>query len=187
MPTHRGARRATLQRKSPLQVPHGVHAPETESVAVSYQGCFVKARLPGRSSVSTPGAEPGGITYRASQDPLGIEPWRFLHEHPVQTLRPVRPVCEPVLEPTLGPRSCLRVQRRSPRQFCDSSEGRRNGNLGDMSISTRDTVECLADVRNDPNGVDRLDVSDVVDKSIPMAPIAASGPTPCRWRPPSRS
>jgi hypothetical protein len=47
-----------------------------------------------------------------------------------------------------------------------------------MSISTRNTVECLADVRNSTDGVDRLDVADVIDKSIPMEPIAASGPTP---------
>jgi hypothetical protein len=47
-----------------------------------------------------------------------------------------------------------------------------------MSMPTRNTVQCLADVRNDPNGLDRLDVADVVDKSIPMAPSAASGPAP---------
>ena len=47
-----------------------------------------------------------------------------------------------------------------------------------MSISTRDTVDGLADVRNLADGVDRLDAADDVDKSIPMAPIAATGPTP---------
>ena len=47
-----------------------------------------------------------------------------------------------------------------------------------MSITTRHTEDCLADVRNLADGVDRLDAADVVDKSMPMAPIAASGPTP---------
>jgi hypothetical protein len=170
----------------PLQVHHGVHAPETESVAVSYQGCFVKARLPGRSSPGTPGAGPA-VSIPGSEDPLGIEPWRFLHEHPVQTLRPVRPVCEPVLEPTLGPRSCLRVQRRSPRQFCDSSEGRRNGTWGTCRSRRGTQLSVWPTCVTTPTAWTDLTLPTLSISPFLWRRVLHLVRPPCRWRPPSRS
>ena len=73
----------------------------------------------------------------------------------------------------LDSHSPCHAQGRSSRQFLDSSEARRIGNLGVMSTTTWNTEVCsLADVRNDPNGVTLTAApgSLLAEKSIPLAP-----------------
>ena len=75
----------------------------------------------------------------------------------------------------LDSHSPCHAQGRSSRQFLDSSEARRIGNLGVMSTTTWNTEVCgLADVRNDPNGVTLTAApgSVLAEKSIPLAPTS---------------
>ena len=60
---------------------------------------------------------------------------------------------------------------RSARDFVRGSVESEDSEAGAMSISTRDTVDGLADVRNLADGVDRLDAADVVDKSLSLIHI----------------